>query len=397
MDLFDKCQRFDRAKKLINAGLYPFFREIQESGCTRVTVNGRELVMVGSNNYLGLTHHPRVLEAAREALGRYGSSCTGSRFLNGTLSLHEELEERLARFMGYPSCVTFPTGFQVNLGVISALCSKGDIIFCDKENHASIVDGCRLAYAEVLRFRHGDMADLEAKLANAPKEAGKLVVVDGVFSMLGRITNLPEVVRIAKKYGARVMVDDAHGVGVLGAHGKGTTEHFDMMGPENGVDIVAGTFSKSLASIGGFVVANEDVIHYVKHLARSLMFSASVSPPNAASALAALDVIETEPEILTRLWKNVDKMMDGLATLGFDTMGSSTPIIPINIGGELETFQVARNLYEAGLFVNPVVPPGAPRGLIRTSYMAAHTEEDLDFALDVFQRLASRFKVAANQ
>jgi len=222
-------------------------------------------------------------------------------------------------------------------------------------------------------------------------------VVDGVFSMLGRITNLPEVVRIAKKYGARVMVDDAHGVGVLGAHGKGTTEHFDMMGPENGVDIVAGTFSKSLASIGGFVVANEDVIHYVKHLARSLMFSASVSPPNAASALAALDVIETEPEILTRLWKNVDKMMDGLATLGFDTMGSSTPIIPINIGGELETFQVARNLYEAGLFVNPVVPPGAPRGLIRTSYMAAHTEEDLDFALDVFQRLASRFKVAANQ
>ncbi|MCA9321388.1 MAG: pyridoxal phosphate-dependent aminotransferase family protein [Planctomycetes bacterium] len=397
MDLFDKCHRFDRAKKLIDADLYPYFRAIGESGCTRVTVEGRDLVMIGSNNYLGLTHHPRVIEAARQALDDYGSSCTGSRFLNGTLALHEELEERLSRFMQYPACVTFPTGFQVNLGVIAAVAGKDDIIFCDKENHASILDACRLSYAEVRRFRHGDMEDLETKLSSASPDAGKLVVVDGVFSMLGRITELPEVVRIAKKYGARVMVDDAHGVGVLGKHGRGTTEYFGMNGPGGGVDIVTGTFSKSLASIGGFVVANEEVIHFIKHIARSLMFSASVSPPNAASALAAIDVIETEPDILTRLWRNVGKMKRGLDGMGFDTMGSATPIIPINIGGELETFKVARGLYESGLFVNAVVPPGAPRGLIRTSYMAAHSDEELDFALKVFQQLASRVKVAANQ
>ena len=396
MDLFDKCRRFDRAKKLLATDLYPYFRAIESSSCTRVTIDGRELVMIGSNNYLGLTHHPRVREAAAEAMHRYGSSCTGSRFLNGTLTLHGELEEALANFMEFPACVTFPTGFQVNLGVISALCGKHDVVICDREDHASIVDACRLTLAEVRRFRHGDMEDLEEKLKNAPADAGKLIVVDGVFSMLGQIANVPEIVRLARRFGARVMVDDAHGVGVLGPRGRGTLEHYDMLGPNSGVDIVTGTFSKSLASIGGFVVASEEVIHYVKHVARSLIFSASVSPPNAASALAALRVIESEPEWVESLWRNVAKMKAGLDALGFDTMGSETPIIPILIGGEVETFVAAHELYENGLFVNAVVPPGAPQGLVRTSYMATHTEEDLDFALKVFGKLAHRVDVAAN-
>ncbi|MCB9832348.1 MAG: pyridoxal phosphate-dependent aminotransferase family protein [Planctomycetes bacterium] len=397
MDLFDKCRRFDRARKLIEADLYPFFRPASGSDCTHATYEGRDLVMIGSNNYLGLTHHPRVVAAAKEAIDRFGTSCTGSRFLNGTLELHVELEDALAEFMRYPAAVTFSTGFQVNLGVIAAIAGKGDIVFCDKENHASILDACRLTFAEVKRFRHEDMEDLENKLKAAPEEVGKLIVVDGVFSMLGRITNLPEIIRLARQYDARVMVDDAHGVGVLGERGMGTLEHFGLEGPDCGVDIVTGTFSKSLASLGGFVVANEDVIHYIKHIARSLMFSASISPPNAASALMALRIMQDEPQHLLNLWKNVNKMKSGLDALGFDTMGSRTPIIPIKVGDELETFQFAKRLFEAGLFVNPVVPPGAPVGLVRTSYMASHTEADLDFALGVFGKLAAHADVAANQ
>lgn len=353
-----------------------------------MSVAGRELVMIGSNNYLGLTHEPRVIEAAARAAEEFGSSCTGSRFLNGTLALHEELERRLAAFMQFPACVTFSTGFQVNLGVISAIAGKGDLILCDRENHASIIDACRLSLAETWKFRHDDMEDLEDKLKNASPDAGKLIVVDGVFSMVGHITNLPEIINLAKKYGARVMVDDAHGVGVLGKHGRGTLEHFEVDGPYKGVDLVMGTFSKSLASLGGYIVATEEVIDYIKHTARSLIFSASPSPSSTAAALAAVDIIEKEPWRIERLWKNVRKMKEGLDAMGYDTMGSKTPIIPIRVGDDVETFLFAREIYQRGLFVNPVVPPGAPMGLVRTSYMASHTDEDLDFALDVFQSLA---------
>lgn len=281
--------------------------------------------------------------------------------------------------------------------MIACIAGKGDIVFCDKDNHASIIDACRLTYADVKRFRHADMEDLERKLKAAKPEAGKLIVVDGVFSMLGGITNLPEIVRLARQYGARVMVDDAHSVGVLGEGGRGTTEHFGLLGPDSGVDIVTGTFSKSLASLGGFVVASEEVIHFIKHMARSLMFSASISPPNVASALTALKILEKEPEHLIRLRKNVSKMKKGLDDLGYDTMGSQTPIIPIRVGGELETFKFAKRIFEEGLFVNPVVPPAAFVGLVRTSYMASHTQEDLDFTLGVFAKLASRANVAADQ
>ncbi len=397
MDLFDKCRRFDRARQLQEADLYPYFRPTSSSTCNRVTIEGRELVMIGSNNYLGLTHDPRVLAAAKSALDRFGSSCTGSRFLNGTLSLHEELEELLASFLRYPAAVTFSTGFQVNLGVIASIAGKGDIVFCDKENHASILDACRLTYADVKRFRHGDMEDLERKLKAAKPEAGKLIVVDGVFSMLGGISNMPAIIKLAREYGARVMVDDAHSVGVLGERGRGTTEHFGLSGPDSGVDIVTGTFSKSLASLGGFVVASEEVIHFIKHMARSLMFSASISPPNVASATTALKILESEPEHLVSLRRNVAKMKKGLDELGFDTMGSQTPIIPIRVGDEFETFKFAKRIFEEGLFVNPVVPPAAHVGLVRTSYMASHTEEDLDFTLRVFGKLAAHANASADQ
>jgi 8-amino-7-oxononanoate synthase len=396
LDLFDKCRGFRRARLLQESGLYPYFRAIDESNCTRVTIDGHELVMVGSNNYLGLTHDPRVIAASKAAIDEYGSSCTGSRFLNGTVSLHEELERELADFLGFPACVIFSTGFQVNLGVIAAIAGKGDIIFCDKENHASILDACRLSFAETKRYRHNDLEDLDRKLAAAPAEAGKLVVVDGVFSMVGQIADVPGVVEVAKRHGARVMVDDAHGVGVLGAEGSGTLEHFGMRGIGHGVDIVGGTFSKSLASLGGFVAASEEVIHFIKHVARSLMFSASCSPPNAAAALTALRILRAEPQRLTRLWEIVERMKGSLDQMGYDTMGSETPIIPLKVGGEPETFQFAKALYDAGVFVNPVVPPGAPVGLVRTSYMATHTDADLDEALGVFEKLASRVVTASS-
>lgn len=396
LDLFDKCRRFDRAQRLMASGLYPYFRAIDESNCTRVTIDGHELVMIGSNNYLGLTHDPRVVAAAQEAIQRYGTSCTGSRFLNGTLTLHEELEDRLAKFLGFPACVIFSTGFQVNLGVISAIAGKDDVIFCDKENHASILDACRLSHAEVRRFRHNDIDDLETKLEACEPDCGKLIVVDGVYSMVGQIAKIPQIIALARRFDARVMIDDAHSLGVLGARGTGTLEHFGLRGLESGVDIVSGTFSKSLASLGGFVVGDRDVIHYIQHIARSLIFSASCSPSNAAAALAALDILESEPERLRRLWDNVHWMKKGLDDLGYDTMGSQTPIIPLKVGGEHETFQFAMELYDNGVFVNPVVPPGTPIGLVRTSYMATHTEEDLAGALAVFRKLAHRVDAATS-
>lgn len=390
MDVFEKCRRFDRARNLLDSGLYPYFRSISNSEGTRVEIDGKQLLMVGSNNYLGLTHDPRVKDAANEAVRNYGTSCTGSRFLNGTTDLHIELEKRLAEFLGFDACITFPTGFAANLGAISALAGKGDIIFCDRDNHASIVDGCRLAVADVRRYRHGDMADLEEKLNNAPEEAGKLIVVDGVYSMVGRIADLPSIIELSKRFGARLIVDDAHGVGVLGESGRGTSSHFGLTGPDSGVDVVVGTFSKSLASLGGFVAGSEEVVHFVKHIARSLMFSASVSPPNAAAALAALNIIDSEPERLARLRENVSFMKTNLDALGFDTMGSETPIIPIRVGDEEKVFRLTKELFDRGIFINPVVPPGSPVGLLRTSYMATHERSDLQQALDVFGELTDR-------
>ena len=396
VDLFEKCVRWDRADELRRLGLYPYFQPITETHTESVVIDGRRLIMIGSNNYLGLTHHPHVVAAATEAVRRYGSGCTGSRFLNGTLDLHVELEGRLARFMRKESCLTFSTGFQVNLGVISTLVGKNDVVLCDRENHASIFDGCRLSFGELYKYRHNDMEDLERQLKRVPDDAGKLVVTDGVFSMKGDLVDLPSLVKVARKYGARIMLDDAHGVGVLGPNGRGTAEHFGL---EDEIDVIVGTFSKSFASLGGFAVANEKVIDYVKHTGRSIIFSASAPPSAVAAALAALDIIEAEPQRRERLWQNVSRMQSKLLDLGYDVGQSRAAIIPIRIGGNLETFQFWRRLHDAGVFTNPVVAPAVPpdEGMIRTSYMATHTFEELDKVVEVFARLgrdAGLLKVA---
>jgi 8-amino-7-oxononanoate synthase len=328
LNIFDKCAGFTKAREFMSIGMYPYFRVIESAQDPEVTLNGKRMIMVGSNNYLGLTNHPEVKEAAIEAVRKYGSGCAGSRFLNGTLDIHVRLEEKLAKFMRKEAALVFSTGFQVNLGVISALVGKNDTVLIDKMDHASIIDGCRLSYGDVKKFRHNDMTDLE-RLLNDSNGRGRLIVVDGVFSMEGDIANLPEIIRLARKYGAGVMVDDAHGIGVLGATGRGSAEHFGL---EDEVDLIMGTYSKSLASIGGFISGSEDVIHYIKHFARSLIFSASPPPSTVASVNAALDIIEREPERIKNLWKNTHYMLKGLKDLGFDTGTSETPIIPVFVG-----------------------------------------------------------------
>ncbi|RMG03910.1 MAG: pyridoxal phosphate-dependent aminotransferase family protein [Nitrospirae bacterium] len=387
-DLFDKCKRFTKAREIMAAGLYPYFRVIESAQDPEVIMNGRRMIMVGSNNYLGLTNDPRVKEAAIEAVKKYGTGCAGSRFLNGTLDIHVELEEKLARFMRKEAALVFSTGFQVNLGVISALAGKDDTIVIDKMNHASIIDGCRLSYAEIKKFRHNDMADLERVLSDISGR-GILIVVDGVFSMEGDIINLPEVVALAKKYGARLMVDDAHGIGVLGATGRGTAEHFGL---EDEVDLLMGTYSKSLASIGGFVAGDEEVIHYIKHFARSLIFSASPPPASVASVSKALDIIEEEPERIEQLWKNTNRMLKTFKELGFEVGPSQTPIIPIIVGQNETAFMMAMMLQEEGVFANVAVSPAVPEGkaLIRTSYMATHTDEHLDIVTDAFKKVGKK-------
>jgi 8-amino-7-oxononanoate synthase len=383
-DIFEKCNRFTKAKELISVGIYPFFRVIESAQDPEVIMNGRRMIMVGSNNYLGLTNHPKVKEASIEAVRKYGTGCAGSRFLNGTLDIHVKLEEKLARFIRKEAALVFSTGFQVNLGVISALVGKDDIIIIDKMNHASIIDGCRLSYGEVKKYRHNDMADLE-RILKENAERNKLVIVDGVFSMEGDIVNLPEVVGLAKKYDAQLMVDDAHGIGVLGKTGRGTAEHFGL---EDEVDIIMGTYSKSLASIGGFIAGSEKVIHYIKHFARSLIFSASPPPASVAAVDAAIDIIGQEPERIERLWKNTLKMLEGLKALGFEIGPSATPIIPVMVGDNEIAFQMALMLQEEGVFANVAVSPAVPEGkaLIRTSYMATHTEEQLDRVLAAFEK-----------
>ena len=386
MDILQKCSEWTLAKEVMAGGLYPYFLPFSENEGTEVEYEGERKIMCGSNNYLGLTTHPEVRTAALEAIERYGTSCTGSRFLNGTLDLHERLERELADYIGKESALVFSTGMQVNLGTISALVCKGDTVLLDKFDHASIVDGARLGWGITRRFRNNDMEDLERVLKSIPEDLGILVVVDGLYSMEGDIANLPEIVPLCKKYGARLMVDDAHAIGVLGG-GRGTAAHFDLT---DDADLIMGTFSKSLASLGGFIAGDEDVIHYVKHFARSFIFSASISPPNAAAALAALHVMAREPERVDRVNEIGDKMRKGFHDLGFDTGDSITPIIPIVIGDDMRTLMAWKILFDNGVYVNSVLEPAVPPGrqLLRTSYIATHTDEQLDRVLVVFRQLA---------
>ncbi len=391
MDLFEKCRKYTAAKEVMAAGFYPYFHVVESEQNPEVTVGGRKMIMLGSNNYLGLTSHPKVKEAAIEAVKKYGSGCAGSRFLNGTLDIHVKLEEKLASFFRKEAALTFSTGYQTNLGIISSLCGKDDIVIIDKLDHASIIDASRLSFAEVKKFRHNDMESLEQVLKENGNR-GKLVVVDGVYSMEGDIAKLPELVKLSKQYGARIMVDDAHGIGVLGKTGRGTAEHFGL---EKEVDIIMGTYSKSMASIGGFVAADENVIHFIKHTSRPLIFSASPPPASVASVMAALDIIDQEPERRDRLWHNTYKMMKAFKEMGYDTGVSETPIVPLLMGEMERAFMMWKILHEEGVFVNPVVPPATQPGrcLIRTSYMATHTDEMLDRVLVIMEKTGKKLGI----
>jgi 8-amino-7-oxononanoate synthase len=397
--LFAKCHRFfdptgDYAR-VRAAGLYPYFRPIERNEGTRAIINGREVIMAGSNNYLGLTSDPRVKEAAIEAIRKYGTGCTGSRFLNGTLDLHLELEARLARFMGREACILFSTGYMTNMGVIQALTSKNDLIFSDKDNHASIVAGTQVSLATTVRYRHNDLNHLRRLLERAQLEhpdAGKLIVTDGVFSMSGVIARVPELVELAEEFGAALMLDDAHAVGVIGPGGRGSAAYFGL---EHKVHLTVGTFSKSFASLGGFCVGDHDVIEYIRHTSSAHIFSASMPPANVATVLKCLEILENEPERLERLWKISDYMREGFRSAGFNVWNSQTPIIPVVIGDMMTCFRFWRDLLEEGVFVNAVVPPAVPQGqaLMRTSFMATHTDEELDYILEAFYRVGKRHGV----
>jgi 8-amino-7-oxononanoate synthase len=391
VDILKKCSEFDEDKKVMEKGLYPFFMTLESTDGTEVVMNGRKVLMLGSNNYLGLTFHPKIRAAAQKAIDTFGTSCTGSRLINGTMSIHIELEKRLAAFMGKESALVFSTGMQTNLGAISSLIGRNDVVITDKDDHASIVDGCRLGLGEVKRFVHGDLDQLDRILAKIPENKGSLVVVDGVFSMGGDIVDLPKLVKICKARGARIYVDDAHAIGVLGK-GRGTAAHFNLV---KEVDITMGTFSKSFASLGGFIVGDEDVINYVKHHARSFIFSASLPAPNVMAAMAALDIMENEPEHLEHLWENANFMMKGYRDLGFNIGGTQTPIIPIIVGDDEKCFRLWKELYENGVYTNPVIAPAVPQGmaLLRTSYMASHTHAQLEHALDVFEKAGKKLGV----
>lgn len=386
MDVFGKCADFWTARELRQAGTYPYYRAISSAQDPVVEMQGRRLVMLGSNNYLGLTSHPEVKAAAAAALERYGAGCAGSRLLNGTLDIHVELEQQLAEFMKRESALCFTTGFQVNLGVLSSLLGRHDVVFLDSLDHACIIDGARLGYGRILKFAHNDMDDLAGKLERVDPDAGKLIVVDGVFSMEGDLANLPRLVELKRRHGARLMVDDAHGIGVLGEHGRGTAEHF---GCEGDVDLVMGTFSKSLATVGGFVVGDELVIDYLRHQARSAIFSAAAAPATVGAALKALEIVQREPERRKQLGENVDYMRNALRELGFDTGQSVSPVIPIAVGDDARAFRMAVRLEEEGVFANPVVTPAVPanRAMLRTSYMATHQREHLDLSLDALARV----------
>lgn len=391
-DLFDKCFAWKDYDSARAAGLYPYFNAIDETSGTEVTIGGRRLLMAGSNNYLGLTADPRVKKAAIDAVERFGSSASGSRFLNGTLRLHEELEEKLAEFFGKEAALVYATGFQTNQGAIAPLLGRDDVAFVDRGDHASILDGVELGLGDRKRFRHNDMADLARQLAAAGGYRGKLVVVDGVFSMEGDLSPLSELVPLAKTHGARVMVDDAHGVGVLGANGRGTCEHF---GVEADVDLVMTTFSKSLASLGGVIAGPRKVMEWIKHRSRSLIFSAAMTPAAAGACLRSLEIVRTEPERRERLRVIADRMRAAFREMGFDTGASATPIISLVVGDDVRTFLFWRRLYEEGLFTNPVISPATAPGqqLIRTSYMATHTDAQLDRILQIVRRVGTELEL----
>lgn len=388
-DLLEKCRQYTASREVQAMGIYPYFHPIQSAPGDEVVVDGKECIMIGSNNYLGLVNHPKVKEASAEAARKFGSGCTGSRFLNGTLDLHLELEDRLAKFMKKDRALVFSTGFQTNMGTISCLVGKNDTAVIDRQDHACIVDGCRLSHGKTLKFSHNDMADLGRILGNIRSNnhrSGILIAVDGVFSMEGDIANLPAIVELADKYGATVMVDDAHSIGVLGATGAGTAEHFGLT---DRVALTTGTFSKSFASLGGFVVGDDSVIEYIQHNSRALIFSASITPSSAAAVLAALDIIQAEPERREHLWKNARRMLREFKTLGFNTVNSATPIVPILVGEDLDTFAFWKALFDNGVFSNPIVSPAVPPGqaMIRTSYTATHTDEQLDRVLEVVAKV----------
>lgn len=382
MDLFQKCKDYTIAKEYIKQGVYPYFHALDTRQDAEVIMDGTPVIMLGSNNYLGLTTNPEVIEAGKQALDQYGSGCSGSRFLNGTLKQHIKLEKDIAEFVHKEAALTFSTGFQSNLAIISCIAGRNDVIIGDKENHASIYDACRLSYAKLLRYEHSDMQDLERQLASVPKDKGILIVTDGVFSMGGDLCKLPEIVALAKKYGARIMVDDAHGFGVFGEGGRGTVSHFGL---EDEVDIIMSTFSKSLASLGGFMAASKDVCHFVQHNSRPFIFSASLPPANVACAQAALDVIKKEPERVQRVLDIADYARKKYKELGIDIRDSQAPIIPINTYDDIATFKICMELFDAGVYVNPVVSPAAPAGeaMIRTSYMATLNEEQIDRAANI--------------
>ncbi|MEO6812945.1 MAG: aminotransferase class I/II-fold pyridoxal phosphate-dependent enzyme [Ginsengibacter sp.] len=387
-----KVNSFTRVEKLKTLGLYPFFRVLETDQDTEVIIGGKKILMFGSNSYLGLTNHPYVKECAQKAIDKYGSGCAGSRFLNGTLDLHLELERNLAEFVGKESALVFSTGYQVNLGVISALGGRNDYLFLDEHDHACIIDGARLSFAKINKYSHSDMTHLETLLRSVPIDAFKLIATDGVFSMEGDISVLPEIVQLAKKYNASIFVDDAHALGVIGPQGRGTAAHFNVT---KDVDLIMGTFSKSLASIGGFIAADKNVIEYLKHHARSLMFSASISPAAAASALAALTVLKEDKTLVEKLWVNTRYAIDGFKSAGFDLGPTETPIIPIYIRDNEKTFLMAKMLMDEGVFVNPVVSPAVRSdcSLIRFSIMATHSIDQIDFAIKKFKKAASHIEI----
>lgn len=390
--LFEKVRNFKNAEQVRALGLYPYFRTISSAQDTEVIIEGKKVLMLGSNSYLGLTNHPKIKEAARAAIEKYGTGCAGSRFLNGTLDIHIELETALAKLVNKEAVLLYSTGFQVNLGVISALVGKGEYVLGDKSNHASIVEGCLLAQGKFLRFPHKDMAALESRLSQLEPEAGKLVVVDGVFSMEGDVIQLPELCDIASRHGAAVMVDDAHAIGVLGKNGAGTANHFGLT---DQVQLIMGTFSKSLASLGGFIGSDAQTIDFLKHHSRPLIFSASMSPANAAAVLAALQIMTSEPQRIAQLWRNTEHMKQGLIRLGFDLGDSETPILPVYVRDLIGAFKFCKRLQEEGVFVNPVVSPAVAPGqeLIRISLMATHTERQIDFALDKLGKVAKELRL----
>ncbi len=391
MSILDKCINFTDARNAMALGFYPYFREITSEQDTEVICNGKKMLMMGSNSYLGLTTHPKVKEAGIKAMQKYGSGCAGSRFLNGTLDIHLELERELARLVGKEEALAYPTGYQANVGCISAIVGKNEYAVTDKYDHASIIDGCKLSDGVMLRYNHNDMASLERVLQKIDGKSA-LIVVDGIFSMEGDIADLPAISALAEKYGANLMVDEAHSLGVLGDKGAGAATHFGLTSK---TDFIMGTFSKSLASVGGFIAADEPLIHYLKHKSRALIFSASLPPASTASVLAALKIMQEEPEHIARLWDNTHYMLAEFKAMGYNTGTSCTPVIPLHVGDMMTAFHMWAQLGEEGVFINPVIPPAVPPNscLIRTSFMATHTREQLDMALDKFRKIGKKLGV----